>query len=192
MGQNLKSGHMLFDHPEQDGHAYIKNLYMVGDDGDFKKVTATADEINALSPTSSPADGSVTNAKLADDVKVGSLAALTTTAKTSVQAAINEIDAHADAAYVKPELGIPEADMAAAVQTSLGKADTALQVGVGVSKIARKTIQLAGGASPVLFQDDAVPFITGISEATDMHAVGNNGTIKIQNDAEGDETATLN
>ena len=175
-----------------DGRAYIKNLYMLGDDGEWHKITATADEINALSPSSSPADGSVTNAKLADDVKVGSLAALTTTTKTSVQAAINEVDSHADAAYVKPELGIPKTDLVAAVQTSLGKADTALQVGVGVSKIVRKTIQLAGGASPVLFQDDAVPFITGISEATDMHAVGNNGTIKIQNDAEGDETATLN
>lgn len=64
-------------------------------------------------------------------------------------------------------------------------------VGVGVTKIARKTIQLAGGATPVLFQDDAVPFITGIAEATDMHTVGHNGTIKIQNDADGDETATL-
>jgi len=63
--------------------------------------------------------------------------------------------------------------------------------GVGVTKIARKTIQLAGGATPVLFQDDAVPFITGIAEATDMHTVGHNGTIKIQNDAYGDETATL-
>lgn len=191
MGQNLENGHMLFGHPELDGRAYIKNLYMLGDDGEYHKITATADEINALSPSSSPADGSVTNAKLADDVKVGSLAALTTTAKTSVQAAINEVDSHADAAYVKPEPGIPKTDMAAAVQTSLGKADTALQVGVGVTKIARKTIQLAGGATPVLFQDDAVPFITGIAEATDMHTVGHNGTILIQNDVDGDETATL-
>ena len=190
--QNLKSGHMLFDHPELDGQAYIKNLYMLGDDGEFHKITATADEINALSPSSSPADGSVTNAKLADDVKVGSLAALTTAAKTSVQAAINEVDSHADAAYVKPGTGIPKTDMAAAVQASLSLADTALQVGVGVTKIVRKTIQLAGGATPVLFQDDAVPFITGIDAAADMHAVGNNGTIKITEDAESEETATLN
>ncbi|MFA7221021.1 MAG: hypothetical protein WC119_11040, partial [Synergistaceae bacterium] len=89
-------------------------------------------------------------------------------------------------------LGIPKSDLVAAVQTSLGKADTALQVGVGVTKIARKTIQLAGGATPILFQDDAVPFITGIAEATDMHAVGNNGTVKITEDAESEETATLN
>lgn len=36
-------------------------------------------------------DGTVTNAKLATDVKVGSLASLNTTAKSSVQAAINEL-----------------------------------------------------------------------------------------------------
>lgn len=58
--------------------------------------------------------------------------------------------------------------------------------------IARKTIQLAGGPTPVVFQSDAVPFITGISEATDMHTVGNDGTIIIQNDSDGAETATLN
>lgn len=37
-------------------------------------------------------DGTVTNAKLATDVKVGSLASLTTAATSSVQAAINELD----------------------------------------------------------------------------------------------------
>lgn len=45
-----------------------------------------------------PEDGSITDTKMATDVKVGSLAALTTTAKTSIQAAINEIDGHADTA----------------------------------------------------------------------------------------------
>ena len=38
------------------------------------------------------ADGSITNLKLATDVKVGSLTSLTTAVKTSVQAAINELD----------------------------------------------------------------------------------------------------
>ena len=38
-------------------------------------------------------DGSVTNAKLATDVKVGSLATLTTTSKASVVGAINEVNA---------------------------------------------------------------------------------------------------
>lgn len=166
-------------------------LYLPNNSGVPTLVEATADDLNSLTP-SGVGDGTITNTKLATDVKVGSLAALTTTAKGSVQAAINEVDANCDAKYTKPALGIPKSDLVAAVQTSLGKADTALQVGVGVTKIARKTIQLAGGATPVLFQDDAVPFITGIAEATDMHTVGNNGTIKITEDAESEETATLN
>jgi hypothetical protein len=49
--QNLKSGHMLFDHPELDGPAYVKNLYMIGDDGEFHKITATADDLNNLNLT---------------------------------------------------------------------------------------------------------------------------------------------
>lgn len=166
-------------------------LYLPNNSGVPTLVEATADDLNSLTP-SGVGDGTITNTKLATDVKVGSLAALTTTAKDSVQAAINEVDANCDAKYTKPALGIPKSDLVAAVQTSLGKADTALQVGVGVTKIARKTIQLAGGATPILFQDDAVPFITGIAEATDMHTVGNNGTIKITEDAESEETATLN
>lgn len=165
-------------------------LYLPNDSGKPTLVEATADDLNSLTP-SGVGDGTITNTKLATDVKVGSLALLTTTQKSSVQAAINEVDGNCDAKYTKPGSGIPKTDMAAAVQTSLGLADTALQVGVGVSKIVRKTIQLAGGATPVLFQDGAVPFITGIAEATDMHTIGHNGTILIQNDAEGDETATL-
>lgn len=165
-------------------------LYLPNDSGKPTLVEATADDLNSLTP-SGVGDGTITNTKLATDVKVGSLALLTTTQKSSVQAAINEVDGNCDAKYTKPGAGIPKTDMAAAVQASLGLADTALQVGVGVTKIVRKTIQLAGGATPVLFQDDAVPFITGIAEATDMHTVGHNGTIKVQNDADGDETATI-
>ena len=124
-------------------------LYLPNNSGAPTLVEATADDLNSLTP-SGVGDGTITNTKLATDVKVGSLAALTTTAKGSVQAAINEVDANCDAKYTKPALGIPKSDLVAAVQTSLGKADTALQVGVGVTKIARKTIQLAGGATPIL------------------------------------------
>ena len=42
-------------------------------------------------------------------------------------AAINEVKGIADGKYVKPTNGIPKTDLAAAVQTSLDKADTALQ-----------------------------------------------------------------
>ena len=42
-------------------------------------------------------------------------------------AAINEVKGVADGKYVKPTDGVPKTDLAAAVQTSLDKADTALQ-----------------------------------------------------------------
>lgn len=47
------------------------------------------------------ADGSVTNAKLATDVRVGSLAALTTTEKGSAVGAINEVDGRVDTVDAK-------------------------------------------------------------------------------------------
>jgi len=79
-------------------------------------------------------NGAVTNAKLATDVKIGSLATLTTTEKNSIVGALNEIDSHADSAvsaagakYTKPAEGIPSTDMTAAVIASLGLANTALQ-----------------------------------------------------------------
>ena len=50
------------------------------------------DGTNTKAVVGSVGDGVVTNTKLAADVKVGSLAALTTTTKTSVVGAINEID----------------------------------------------------------------------------------------------------
>src|SRR5574343_178748 len=167
-------------------------LYLPNDSGVLTLVEATADDLNSLTP-SGVGDGTITNLKLATDVKVGSLAALATTAKGSIQAAINEIDAAYKLKYTKPGTGIPASDMAAAVQTSLGKADTALQVGAGVTRLAQAVIQLAGGnPSPVLFKTAAAPFITGIAAATDMHGVGNGGTIKVTYDSEAEETATLN
>lgn len=43
-------------------------------------------------------DGTITDTKLATAVKVGNVASLTTTSKTNVVGAINEVDAHADTA----------------------------------------------------------------------------------------------
>ena len=74
--------------------------------------------------------------------KLGNLGNLTTTAKTSLVAAINELKSGAavteatvsgwgftknTGTYSKPAGGIPKTDLAIAVQTSLGKADSALQ-----------------------------------------------------------------
>lgn len=47
--------------------------------------------INEVRTSSTPADGSITNLKLATDIKVGSLASLTTTLKSSLVGAINEL-----------------------------------------------------------------------------------------------------
>lgn len=114
-------------------------LYLPNDSGVLTLVEATADDLNSLTP-SGVGDGTITNTKLATDVKVGSLAALATTAKGSIQAAINEIDAAYKLKYTKPGTGIPKSDLAAAVQASLNLADSALQLGTGVNKIARKKI----------------------------------------------------
>ena len=74
--------------------------------------------------------------------KLGNLNNLTTTAKTSLVAAINELKSGTavteatvsgwgftknTGTYSKPAGGIPKTDLATAVQTSLGKADSALQ-----------------------------------------------------------------
>jgi hypothetical protein len=60
-----------------------------------RSVSELYDRVTDLEDTGigSISDGAVTNAKLATDVKVGSLAALTTTEKASVVGAINELDA---------------------------------------------------------------------------------------------------
>ena len=74
--------------------------------------------------------------------KLGNLGNLTTTAKTNLVAAINELKSGTavteatvsgwgftknTGTYSKPTGGIPKTDLASAVQTSLGKADSALQ-----------------------------------------------------------------
>lgn len=196
--------------------AEIKELSLPNSAGIMTKVTATADEINGLSPVTAPPDSSVTNAKMASDVKIGSLASLSTTVKTSIQAAINEIvgnigalsglsttakntlvaainevDGHADAAYVKPGDGIPSGDMTAAVQASLALADSAVQASIG--RIVAGVVQLTGWAvTKIVFGSATAGAITGISTAVDMSTPGNGGTIKITGDAEAEGTATLN
>lgn len=55
--------------------------------------TVVADAVLGAIP-----DNSLTNIKLVSDIKIGSLATLTTTNKSSVTAAINEVDANADQA----------------------------------------------------------------------------------------------
>jgi hypothetical protein len=194
----------------------VHELSLPNKSGVMTKVTATADEINALSPQTAPPDSSVTNAKMASDVKIGSLASLTTSVKTSIQAAINEIvanigtlsgltttakntivaaineiDGGYKAKYTRPVDGIPSGDMTTAVQASLALADSAVQASIG--RIVANVIQLTGwDVTKVVFGTATSAAITGINGATDMHTVGNNGTIKLTIDGGGEQTATLN
>lgn len=73
------------------------------------------------------ADGTITIGGTPTDPTVR-VASSVTASITSAANAAAAAQTTASAAYVKPGSGIPKADLASAVQTSLGKADTALQV----------------------------------------------------------------
>lgn len=62
---------------------------------------------SAQLPSAAIPDGSVTNAKLANDVKVGSLATLKTGAKASVTAAVNEVKDGVDTKLNASDKGVP-------------------------------------------------------------------------------------
>jgi flagellin len=116
------------------------------------------------------ADTSITNAKLATDVKVGSLAALTTTQKASLVGAINEVDANADSAA--------------------GVAATAVQ-GDGVADIIRTTVTL-GGANPThvnLAGADVAATLLGT--VAGPYAITAGQTFVVNANAAGDVTATF-
>lgn len=79
------------------------------------------------------ADGTITTAKLADNaVTNAKLDALTQSTLADVANKANASDVSAK--YTKPGAGIPVSDLTTAVQTSLGKADTALQASSITSK----------------------------------------------------------
>jgi hypothetical protein len=63
----------------------------IGCTGGTANLQAFIDAVEAAGSGTTPGAGVVTDAMMATDVKIGSLAALTTTAKTSIQAAINEL-----------------------------------------------------------------------------------------------------
>lgn len=161
--------------------------------------TEKASVVGALNEVDGVADGAASNATSALN-NIGTLASLTTTAKNNIVAAVNEVDGVADGAasavllkYTKPGTGIPAADLAAAVQTSLGKADTALQPSGGTNVI-YKQIALGGyAASPtqVKFQgaDVAATILGTQNTATYALSVGN--TFIVNPNGAGDQTWTV-
>lgn len=80
-------------------------------------------------------DTAIAEAKKAGDDAQSALNAY----KTSNDEALAGVKATAEAAYVKPETGIAKTDLASDVQTSLAKADTALQSHQDISHLATKT-----------------------------------------------------
>ncbi|MHB0938990.1 MAG: hypothetical protein ACYDCO_26505 [Armatimonadota bacterium] len=81
------------------GMPYIGNLLKQALDNAFDKTTGHShdgtDGNGPLISAGTPAAGSVGNTQMAADAKVGSLAALNTTDKTSLQAALNEVNTRA-------------------------------------------------------------------------------------------------
>ena len=85
----------------------------------------------------------------------------------------------ADTAYQKPSTGIPESDLASAVQTSLGKADTALQ------SVPLATSSAIGGVKPVAKTDDMTQSV-GVDASGALFTAPSGGTIEYMTNEEVD------
>ena len=154
------------------------------------------DGVNSKLLAAVVADGSVTDAKLAADVKIGSLEALDTTEKGSVVGAVNEVAAAAaaaqgtaDAAYVAPEGGIPEEDLDEAAQAKLNAQATVVTALAAGLTLFGKRIRLNGAnPTPVVFQADTPASLLGSVEGPFNIAHG--ATLVVDPDGAGDVTAT--
>lgn len=96
----------------------------------------------------------------------------------------NEIDvateAQVNAKYTKPSGGIPKTDLASAVQTSLGKADTALQ------SVPLATASAVGGVKPVAKTDDMTQSVGVDANGALFTAPSGGGSIEYMTDDEVD------
>lgn len=80
----------------QSGFSATDGASLVGYSGGYADVEEALQAFESGGSGTIPPDGSITNGKLATDVKVGSLASLNTTVKTDVVSAINEVDGNVD------------------------------------------------------------------------------------------------
>ncbi|MFA5239802.1 MAG: hypothetical protein WC476_08880 [Phycisphaerae bacterium] len=102
-------------------------------------------------------DDTITNTKLATDAKVGSLAALTTTVKTSFQAAINEVDA---------DIGAP-ASLTTNAKTNLVAAVNELDADMGNPATLTTTSKtIVGAINEIQGGEAAEVSLTGIQTMT--------------------------
>ena len=102
---------------------------------------------------------------------------------TTAIVSYNEIDvateAQVNAKYTKPSTGIPKTDLASAVQTSLGKADTALQ------SVPLATSSAIGGVKPVAKTDDMTQSV-GVDASGALFTAPSGGTIEYMTNEEVD------
>jgi hypothetical protein len=97
----------------------IRKVYIPANETSASNFTYTDERVAATMLVYVP-DGSITNAKMSTDVKIGSLASLNTSDKSSVQAAINEVCATANTAQSTANTAQSKAN------TAQSKANTAL------------------------------------------------------------------
>ena len=88
--------------------------------------------------------------------------------------------AQVNAKYTKPSSGIPKTDLASAVQTSLGKADTALQ------SVPLATSSAIGGVKPVAKTDDMTQSVGVDANGALFTAPSGGGSIEYMTDDEVD------
>ncbi len=128
-----------------------------------------------------PADGSVTNTKLATDVKVGSVAALTTTANTNAVAAINELDA---------DIGAP-ASLTTTIKTSAVLAINELDAEIGnVSTLTTTAKTVVGAINELDSEDAAYVSLTGAETLTNKHLTSAHLTTPLIEDGDAGVTIT--
>jgi len=140
---------------DSDGHLYI----------DGTEITKTAAQINEF-VAGTPEDGTITDAKLATAVKVGNVASLTTTSKTNVVGAINEVDANADSANT----AIGTIGSLTTTATNLVAAVNEHDAEIGNMSTATTTAKTVVGAINELDADNAsMVTLTGTQTLTNKH-----------------------
>lgn len=125
-------------------------------------------------------DDSLTNAKMATDVKIGSLATLTTTEKSNVTGAINEVDANANSAQ-------------STADTADGKADTnALNISSNLGKINENTVlrelPTVGGTADAITLDTSLTTFDLTKDGnplTFIPTANNTGAVTVNVDGQG-------
>ena len=160
--------------------------------GDLADLTTTAENtvVAAINEVDGNADAAASAAAAKYTKPAGGIPDSDMTA--AVQASLGL----ADSGYQLPETGIPDTDLAAAVQASLAAADVALQGSAEITHLRHARVQLRGTAkTPVRFRAaSAAALVTTVdgSAGLDLSTPGDGGTILINPDGAGEDTATLN